>query len=52
LLNIVILLTWIGARPVEHPYIITGQIITIIYFTIFMVIPFMLKKWDKIIFNQ
>ena len=29
---VVILLTWIGACPVEEPYIITGQILTIQYF--------------------
>ena len=29
---LVILLTWIGARPVEDPYIIVGQVLTIVYF--------------------
>jgi len=28
----VILLTWIGAKPVEDPYILTGQFLTILYF--------------------
>nr|QGZ08870.1 cytochrome b [Neelus murinus] len=31
-INTAFLLTWIGARPVEAPYIITGQILTVIYF--------------------
>nr|YP_010381733.1 cytochrome b [Caliscelis shandongensis]YP_011014886.1 cytochrome b [Caliscelis rhabdocladis]UDL72121.1 cytochrome b [Caliscelis shandongensis]WQB38580.1 cytochrome b [Caliscelis rhabdocladis] len=46
LINNFILLTWIGARPVEEPYIITGQILTIIYFSMFFIIPMTSKKWD------
>nr|AOY39433.1 cytochrome b [Disteniidae sp. BMNH 899837] len=42
-----ILLTWIGARPVEDPYIITGQILTILYFFIFIVNSVTYKIWDK-----
>lgn len=47
----VILLTWIGARPVEDPYIITGQILTVIYFLYFIINPLINKYWDNIIFN-
>nr|AIW06262.1 cytochrome b [Blattodea sp. MT-2014] len=47
--NIVMLLTWIGARPVEDPYIITGQILTILYFTYYLMMPIMMKMWDNII---
>nr|UAT98129.1 cytochrome b [Smerinthus caecus] len=47
---IVVLLTWIGARPVENPYIITGQILTILYFSFFIMNPMLSKYWDKIIF--
>jgi len=32
---LVILLTWIGARPVEDPYIFVGQILTFTYFAYF-----------------
>jgi len=32
---IVVLLTWIGARPVEDPYILVGQVLTILYFLYF-----------------
>nr|WJJ67914.1 cytochrome b [Hypoderma sinense] len=45
----VILLTWIGARPVEEPYIIIGQILTIIYFSYFMFNPLMIKLWDNLL---
>nr|YP_009453629.1 cytochrome b [Parexocoetus brachypterus]ARX78517.1 cytochrome b [Parexocoetus brachypterus]WMI34896.1 cytochrome b [Parexocoetus brachypterus] len=34
----VIILTWIGGMPVEHPYIIVGQIASFIYFFIFLVL--------------
>jgi ubiquinol-cytochrome c reductase cytochrome b subunit len=49
LLNSAILLTWIGARPVEPPYIITGQLITLIYFTSFFSIPLLSWRWETII---
>nr|AIY61982.1 cytochrome b [Anoplotermes group nr. E1 TB-2014] len=45
--NTVILLTWIGARPVEEPYILTGQVLTTVYFLYYMMSPMMTKTWDK-----
>nr|QQY98456.1 cytochrome b [Chrysaora quinquecirrha] len=33
-----LILTWIGAQPVEDPYILIGQISTIIYFFYFIII--------------
>nr|YP_009166376.1 cytochrome b [Jankowskia athleta]ALB36923.1 cytochrome b [Jankowskia athleta] len=47
----VILLTWIGARPVEDPYIITGQLLTLFYFSYFIINPLLNKYWDNLIFN-
>nr|WIL79872.1 cytochrome b [Clerus dealbatus] len=47
--TIVILLTWIGARPVEDPYIIIGQILTVLYFLYFLINPLTYKLWDKYI---
>nr|YP_009995283.1 cytochrome b [Ochthebius quadricollis]QNP09673.1 cytochrome b [Ochthebius quadricollis] len=52
LVSIVILLTWIGARPVEDPYILIGQILTIMYFIIYMINPMMNLIWDSIMFNN
>jgi len=49
IVNWVILLTWIGARPVEDPYIITGQILTVTYFLYFLRNPIIIKYWDKAI---
>ena len=46
--NTVLLLTWIGARPVEDPYIITGQILTVIYFSYYIITPLTTKYWDII----
>nr|ASY98157.1 cytochrome b [Statilia maculata] len=49
---IVILLTWIGARPVEDPYILTGQILTILYFLYYILNPLIIKTWDNILYNN
>nr|NP_976163.1 cytochrome b [Gomphiocephalus hodgsoni]AAO43669.1 cytochrome B [Gomphiocephalus hodgsoni] len=49
LLSVVILLTWIGARPVEEPFILTGQILTVMYFSYYLINPIMLKSWDGFI---
>nr|YP_009522481.1 cytochrome b [Micronecta sahlbergii]AXQ02204.1 cytochrome b [Micronecta sahlbergii] len=43
-----ILLTWIGARPAEEPYITVGQILTSTYFIYFIINPMMIKLWDKL----
>nr|AMX22549.1 cytochrome b [Coptotermes acinaciformis raffrayi]AMX22562.1 cytochrome b [Coptotermes acinaciformis raffrayi] len=45
--NTVILLTWIGARPVEDPYILTGQILTVVYFLYYIMNPMTTSLWDK-----
>nr|YP_010414764.1 cytochrome b [Mocis undata]URT60118.1 cytochrome b [Mocis undata] len=52
LVMMIILLTWIGARPVEDPYIITGQLLTIFYFSYFIINPLTSMYWDKLIFNN
>lgn len=49
LITVVILLTWIGARPVEDPYILIGQVLTIVYFRYFILAPLFLKLNDKIL---
>nr|YP_010693607.1 cytochrome b [Lynceus grossipedia]WCD23729.1 cytochrome b [Lynceus grossipedia] len=48
-INALILLTWIGARPVEQPYIWWGQMLTIFYFSYYFLNPFIMKKWDNIL---
>nr|ALO77317.1 cytochrome b [Hybosorus sp. HYB01] len=51
-LSIVILLTWIGARPVEDPYILTGQILTVMYFSFYLINPMVYQAWDYLIFKS
>nr|YP_009524402.1 cytochrome b [Echinoecus nipponicus]AXR86898.1 cytochrome b [Echinoecus nipponicus] len=46
---ILILLTWIGARPVEDPYVLTGQILTMAYFSFFIINPLSLLWWDQML---
>nr|YP_010833718.1 cytochrome b [Tympanophyllum maximum]WFP43226.1 cytochrome b [Tympanophyllum maximum] len=47
--SIIILLTWIGARPVEDPFIFTGQILTIMYFSYYIITPLLHKFWDNLL---
>jgi len=42
-----ILLTWIGAQPIEIPYVITGQLLTVIYFFYYLINPLIYKIWDN-----
>nr|AWV84158.1 cytochrome b [Tettigades ulnaria] len=50
LLMIMILLTWIGARPVEIPFINVGVILTLLYFSYYMIDPLAKKIWDNLIY--
>nr|AMN09014.1 cytochrome b [Cylindrotoma sp. ZK-2016] len=50
MLSIVILLTWIGARPVEDPYIFMGQLLTVLYFLYYLINPLLMMWWDKLIY--
>jgi ubiquinol-cytochrome c reductase cytochrome b subunit len=49
IINIVILLTWIGARPAEDPYILVGQTLTVVYFLYFILNPWITNLFDKIL---
>nr|UQJ79243.1 cytochrome b [Rasbora semilineata] len=39
-----VILTWIGGMPVEHPFIIIGQIASVLYFSLFLIF-FPLTGW-------
>jgi ubiquinol-cytochrome c reductase cytochrome b subunit len=42
-----LILTWIGGRPVEDPYIIIGQVATVLYFAYYILNPLSIKIWDR-----
>nr|AMO27001.1 cytochrome b [Amynthas sp. 3 LZ-2016] len=42
------ILTWIGGRPVEDPYIIIGQTFTTLYFLYFILNPLSMNMWDSL----
>nr|YP_009002410.1 cytochrome b [Henosepilachna pusillanima]AHH30005.1 cytochrome b [Henosepilachna pusillanima] len=48
---LLIILTWLGSKPVEMPFIFTSQLCTILYFSYFFINPMMFKFWDLIMFK-
>nr|BDQ43764.1 cytochrome b [Metaphire communissima] len=42
------ILTWIGGRPVEDPYITIGQTFTSLYFLYFILNPLSMSMWDNL----
>nr|ALO70983.1 cytochrome b [Pselaphinae sp. 3 EF-2015] len=51
LVSTILLLTWIGARPVEEPFIIIGQFLTIIYFSNYFIDSSISLIWDNLMFK-
>nr|QWY25595.1 cytochrome b [Nerita balteata] len=49
LVGIFLVLTWIGARPVEAPYEFIGRIFTVLYFSYYILNPLAQLAWDKIL---
>ena len=47
--NIWVLLTWLGARPVEDPYVFLGQVLSFIYFVYYFLSFFIQKIWDIVL---
>nr|BAI76993.1 cytochrome b [Antennarius striatus] len=48
----VLVLTWIGGMPVEHPFTIIGQVASFLYFTIFLVLMPLSGWLDNKILNK
>ena len=48
---IIVLLTWIGGRPVEDPYIFLGQLFTALYFLYYLVNPLLYIQWNSLSYN-
>nr|YP_009431900.1 cytochrome b [Johnius carouna]ATA66324.1 cytochrome b [Johnius carouna] len=40
----VLILTWIGGMPVEHPFVVVGQVASVLYFSLFLIF-FPLAGW-------
>jgi len=49
IINIFIILTWAGAQPIEIPYIIISQILSFIYFILFILYNFTYKLWNYLL---
>jgi len=43
------ILTWIGGRPVEDPFILIGQAFTALYFIFYIANPISTYTWDELI---
>lgn len=48
LVSSVLILTWIGGRPVEDPFILIGQVFTITYFIFYILNPLTTWWWDNV----
>nr|QHR83528.1 cytochrome b [Coleonyx variegatus abbotti] len=47
----ILILTWIGGQPVEDPYIIIGQLSSITYFTLILLISPLINKTENAMLN-
>nr|UZA61261.1 cytochrome b [Endeis sp. JZ-2022] len=44
----IMILSWIGAKPVETPFEMIGIFFTLFHFSFFMMLPILTKTWDKL----
>nr|YP_010248705.1 cytochrome b [Hydropsyche fryeri]QTT57963.1 cytochrome b [Hydropsyche fryeri] len=48
-LSMFLILTWIGSKPIEYPFVNIGQIFTVLYFSYFIMNPILSLYWKKLI---
>nr|YP_010388411.1 cytochrome b [Calanus simillimus]UPP55813.1 cytochrome b [Calanus simillimus] len=48
-INVWVLLTWLGARPVEDPYVFLGQVLSLVYFMYYFVSFGLQMLWDSLL---
>nr|YP_010554592.1 cytochrome b [Cheumatopsyche brevilineata]UYO79212.1 cytochrome b [Cheumatopsyche brevilineata] len=44
-----LILTWIGSKSIDYPFVNIGQLMTITYFSFYLIIPFLNKTWNSLI---
>nr|YP_009231541.1 cytochrome b [Plestiodon chinensis]ALY11257.1 cytochrome b [Plestiodon chinensis] len=49
LISNIIILTWIGGEPVEHPFIIIGQVASTLYFLLFLILMPTTAKLENLV---
>nr|YP_010585937.1 cytochrome b [Maesaipsyche stengeli]UZZ43660.1 cytochrome b [Maesaipsyche stengeli] len=47
----IIILTWIGMKVVEAPFIMIGQLTSIVYFSFFLICPLINLMWNNLLLN-
>lgn len=46
---IFLILTWIGSKSIDYPFVNIGQIITVFYFSFYLLLPLFNKTWNFLI---
>nr|APQ47875.1 cytochrome b [Cheumatopsyche brevilineata] len=47
--SIFLILTWIGSKSIDYPFVNIGQIMTVFYFSFYLITPFLNKIWNNLI---
>nr|UZT67470.1 cytochrome b [Pujadella villari] len=48
-INVMLLLTWVGMQPIDYPFVLISQILSLIYFMYYILMPLFFKYWDEIL---
>nr|YP_009905723.1 cytochrome b [Ochetellus glaber]QGW36340.1 cytochrome b [Ochetellus glaber] len=50
-INLFMLLTWAGSQPIEPPFMLISQLLSMMYFIFFLMLYMSYKYWDNYLFN-